>query len=165
MSLTRILKHLASPSWIVRRAFPPTVLRQIERTIARSERDHEGELRFVIEAGLDLRALLRGQSARARAIDIFSELRVWDTEHNSGILIYVQLIDRKVEVLADRGINARVPQEQWKELCGRMEQAFRRREFERGALDAIEQVTTLLRHHFPATAANVNELPDRPVVL
>lgn len=164
MSLKRILKHLASPSWIVRRAFPPEVLREIERAIARSERDHEGELRFAVEAGLDLQALLRGQTARQRAIEVFSELRVWDTEHNSGILIYVQMVDRKVEILADRGINARVPQEQWNEVCRRMERAFRRREFAPGTLEAIDQATALLRQHFPATPGNMNELPDRPVV-
>ena len=165
MSLKRTHKHLASPQWIVRRAFPPAVLREIESAIARSERDHQGELRFVVEAGLDLHALLRGQSARQRAIEVFSELRGWDTEHNSGILIYVQLVDHKVEVLADRGINARVPQEQWSAVCRRMEQAFRRREFAAGAIEAIEETTALLRQHFPATPGNINELPDRPVVL
>lgn len=165
MSLKRTLKHLASPQWSVGRAFPPALLQRIESAITASERDHQGELRFVVEAGLDLPALLRGQSARERAVEVFSELRVWDTEQNSGVLVYVQLIDRKVEILADRGINARVAQAQWDAVCRRMEQSFRGGDFARGALAAIEEITGLLRQHFPAEPGNINELPDRPVLL
>lgn len=165
MKLKRFLKHLLSPHWLVRRAFPPAVLQRIETAIADSERSHEGELRFVVEAGLDLPELLRGETARQRAVEVFSALRVWDTEHNSGVLIYVQLVDRKVEILADRGINARVGQAEWDAVCRRMEQAFRKRDFAAGALTAIDDISALLHRHFPPGNSNPNELPDRPVIL
>lgn len=165
MKLKRILKHLLVPHWIVRRAFPARTLSAVEAAIKASEQEHEGELRFVVEAGVDLMRLLRGQTARQRAVEVFSQLRVWDTERNSGVLIYVQMVDRKVEILADRGINARVEQRRWDEICHRMEQTFRAGRFEEGALAAIGETTALLRLHFPAGGANRNELSDRPVIL
>ncbi len=165
MNVKRILRHLLLPSWRVWRAFPRRVLQAIERAVAESEQRHDAELRFAVEAGLPLAVLLRGQSARQRAVEVFSQLRVWDTEHNSGVLIYVQLIDRKVEILADRGINALVPQVEWEAICRRVEQNYRKGEFEQGTLAAVEEITVRLARHFPPRAANPDELPNRPVVL
>ncbi len=165
MQIKRLLRHLMTPDWMARRAFPPDVLISIERAIAESERGHEGELRFAVEAGLPMAALLRDESARARAIEAFSALHVWDTAHDSGVLIYVQLVDRKMEIVADRGINARVGQEQWDAICRKMELAFRAGDFAAGALAAIAEINTLLCRHFPASGVNPNELPDRPVIL
>jgi uncharacterized membrane protein len=165
VNIKRLLKHLLTPDWMARRAFPPHVLASIERAIAQSESGHEGELRFAVEAGLALTALLRGASARERAIEAFSALRVWDTAHDSGVLIYVQLVDRKMEIVADRGISARVGQEQWGAICRKMEHSFRAGDFTGGALAAIAEINTLLCRHFPAHGANPNELPDRPVIL
>ena len=161
----RIVKHLFAPHWIVARAFPRRVLAAIEAAIRASEQSHDGELRFAVEGGLHPLPLARGQSARARAIELFSTLRVWDTEHNSGVLIYVQFIDRRIEIIADRGINARVGQGEWDAICRGMEAAFRLRKYEHGALDAIAQATLLLARHFPPQGGNPNELPDSPVVL
>ena len=141
------------------------MLARIEATVKQSEQQHRGELRFAIEADLDPRAVLRGITPRQRAIEVFSQLRVWDTEENSGVLIYVQLIDRDIEIVADRGINARVAQAEWDAICTRTESAFSEGRFEAGALAAIEEVTALLTRHFPARAANPNELSDKPVVL
>lgn len=165
MNLARIARHLVTPDWVARRHFPAAVLTRIGEAVGASERRHRGELRFAVEAGLDLPALLRGQSPRARAEEIFARLRVWDTEENSGVLIYVQLVDRRIEIVADRGISARVPQSEWDSICRGMEAAFRDRRFERGALQAIERITSLLVQHFPATGTNPNELPDKPMVL
>ena len=165
MGLTRIIRHLVLPDWWVRRPLSAAVRAAIERAIADSETSHRGELRFVAETDLPLRALLRGESARERAIEVFSRLGVWDTEENSGVLIYVQLVDRRVEILADRGINARVPQSEWDAICRRLEQAYRRSAFESGTVAAIGEISGLLRRHFPAAATNPNELPDRPLVL
>lgn len=165
MKLKRILRHLFLPQWSIGLAFPQRVRQAIEHAIAESEKRHDAELRFAVEAGLTLPALLRGQSARQRAVEVFSQLRVWDTEHNSGVLIYVQLVDRKVELLADRGINARVPQEEWNAICHRLEQRFRKGEFEQGTLAAIGEITEHLARHFPPREKNPNELPNRPVVL
>lgn len=165
MNFKRIFRHLFLPHWSIGLAFPKRVLNSIARAVAESEKRHDAELRFAVEAGLTLPALLQGQSARQRAVEVFSQLRVWDTEHNSGVLIYVQLVDRKVEILADRGVSALVPQVEWDAICRRLEQSYRRREFEQGTLAAIEEITTRLARHFPPREANPNELPDRPVIL
>lgn len=165
MNLRRVLKHLLAPQWIVHRAFPRAVLDRIEAAIRASEAEHRGEIRFAVEAGLDLLPLLKGVTPRERAIELFSQLRVWDTEENTGVLIYVQLVDRDIEIVADRGISARVPQVEWEAICRAMEEAFRAGRFEEGTLEGIQRITGLLAKLFPARAANPDELADRPVVL
>lgn len=165
MQLTRVLRHLVLPHWWVVRRFPRATLRAVEQSIAESERTHRGELRFVIEANLPAQSLWRGQSTRARAIELFSQLRVWDTEDNSGVLIYLQLIDRRVEIVADRGIDACVGQEFWGKVCRKMEAAFRAGRFETGAQAALSEITRALAEHFPAADSNPNELPDKPLLL
>jgi len=165
MKLGRIARHLLVPHWVALRPFPASVLGRIESAIGSSEVKHDGELRFAVEGGLHLASLWRGQSPRGRAIELFSQLRVWDTEHNSGVLIYVQLVDRTIEIVADRGINAKVDQASWDGICRRMEAAFGQRQFEQGALAAIDEVTALLARFFPTAGINPNELPDKPVVL
>lgn len=165
MALPRILRHLFAPPWIVRRAFPDRSMQAIEDAIGRSERGHRGELRFAAEAGLPFALLWRGAAARERAVELFSLLRVWDTAENSGVLIYVQLVDHRVELLADRGIDARVGHGAWEAICRTLEEAYRRGDFEAGTLAAIDDIGALLQQHFPAGAANPNELPDRPVRL
>jgi uncharacterized membrane protein len=163
--MLRIIKHLLIPDWWAQCGFDRRALGRIEAAVTQSERLHRGELRFAIEAGLDPRTLLRGVTPRQRAIDVFSQLRVWDTAENSGVLLYVQLIDRDIEIVADRGINACVAQAEWDAICTRMEAAFRERRFEAGVLAGISEVTSLLAHHFPAREANPNELSDQPAVL
>jgi uncharacterized membrane protein len=165
MSIKRIVKHLFAPHWIVARAFPRRTLTAIENAIRASERSHAGELRFAVEAGLHPLPVLRGQSARQRAHEVFSDLRVWDTEHNSGVLTYVQLVDRRIEIVADRGINAKVPQHAWDAICRRMEAAFKEGRYESGALTAIGEITALLAQHFPPLGDSPDELSDKPVVL
>lgn len=163
--MKRLLRHLFAPPWIVYQAFPRAALRRIEAAIRDSERSHSGELRFAVEAGLHLRALLRGVTARQRARQEFAELDVWDTEHNSGVLIYVQMVDRCVEIIADRGVAAKVAQPEWDAVCRHMEEAFRARQFEQGALLGIREITALLRRHFPPRGGNPDELGNKPVVL
>jgi uncharacterized membrane protein len=165
MNFARLMKHMLTPHWIVGGAFPRRTLDAIEQAIGNSEKTHDSELRFAVEAALHPLALTRGLTARQRAIQVFSELRVWDTQHNSGVLIYVQLADRRIEIVADRGISAKVPQEQWDAVCRRMEDAYRKREFEQGTLTGIAEITRLLATHFPPLADNPNELSDAPVVL
>jgi len=165
MDLARVLKHLVVPGWVARRAFPAAVLARIEDAVRESERTHRGELRFVAEGDLDLLPLLRGLTARERALEVFAGLGVWDTAENSGVLVYVQLVDHRIEIVADRGIAARVAQSEWDAVCRRMETAFRGGDYEGGALAGIREITALLARHFPPGAANPDELPDRPVVL
>ena len=165
MQIKRILRHLATPHWTVRRVFPKALLERIGQAVTASEKTHGGELRFAVEGGLELGALMRGQSPRSRALELFSRLRVWDTEQNCGVLIYVQLVDRKLEIVADRGVSALVPTEEWRAICVRMERAFGRGQFEAGSLAALEEVTRLLQAHFPVRGSRPNELPDQPLVL
>jgi len=165
MNLKRTFKHLFAPDWLLYRAFPRAALKRIEAAIKQSEAVHRGELRFAVEAGLHLVPLLRGVTPRQRARQVFAQLNVWDTEHSSGVLIYVQLMDRRIEILADRGISAKVEQAAWDAVCRRMEDAFRSRRFEQGVLDGIREITVLLGRHFPAHRVNPNELLDKPVVL
>src|SRR5437764_5727423 len=117
MSIKRIAKHLLEHRWRVRKVFPPRVLAEIERAIKAGEATHSGQVRFVVEGALDGAPLLRNQSARARALDVFSHLRIWDTAHNNGVLIYLLVADRTVEILADRGIDAKVDKAEWENIC------------------------------------------------
>jgi uncharacterized membrane protein len=165
MSVGRILRHLIPPAWTVRRAFPAHSLEAIRGAIAQSETGHSGEIRFAVEHALDLRDLLRNLSARERAIHVFSQLRVWDTEHNNGVLVYLLLADRDVEIVADRGIHARVGAQGWEAICRQMEAAFGAGRFEAGVLDGIQAIDAHLRRHFPSAGGGENELPDRPLVL
>ncbi|MGH8503432.1 MAG: TPM domain-containing protein [Gammaproteobacteria bacterium] len=161
----RWLKHLFSGAWQVRRAFPPRAMRAIEAAIRECETSHRGEIRFAVEAGLDIEALIRGQTARQRAIEVFSELRVWDTQRNNGVLIYLLLADHDVEIVADRGIDGQVGAEGWQEICTNMETMFQAGRFEDGVRAGIQAVSRHLARHYPARGDDHNELPDAPVVL
>jgi uncharacterized membrane protein YgcG len=165
MGIKRIGKHLIEHRWRVRRIFPPSVLAAIERTIKAAEATHSGQVRFVVEGALDGAPLFRGQSARERALDVFSHLRIWDTAHNNGVLIYLLLADRDVEIVADRGIDAKVGTANWKKICKAMEADFRAGDFEGGVIRGIEAVSKQLAVHFPSQGGGNNELPDAPVVI
>ncbi len=165
MSIKRIGKHLLLNRWRVRRAFPRQALANIEKAIKTSEAVHAGQVRFAVEGALDGRPLFKNQPARDRAIDVFADLRLWDTKQRNGILIYLLLADRDVEIVADRGMADRVPQAEWESICRAMEAEFRARNFEGGVLKGIAAVTQLLAKHFPAAGKQGNELPDAPVVL
>ena len=165
MNFGRILRHLFGLPGAVARAFPPAAMSAIEKAIARGEDEHRGEIRFAAEATLDPGALFSGRSARQRAIDVFSELRIWDTEENNGVLIYLLLADHDVEIVADRGLNAKVGAGEWEQICHRMEAAFAQGDFQRGALDGVREISALLTRHYPARLGDRNELPDRPAIL
>lgn len=165
MNITRILRHLLMTHWQVKRAFPRDALLTIEQTIATCEMEHRGEICFAIEGALPSTALFNGQSARDRAIDVFSQLRTWDTEHNNGVLIYVLLADRDVEIVADRGAHAKVGSQEWQAICAKMEAAFRHGAYCSGATTGIQAVAQHLTQHFPSDGSSPNELPNTPVVL
>jgi uncharacterized membrane protein len=165
MGIRRIGKHLLEHRWRVRRSFPPDVLAAIERAIKAGEATHSGQVRFVVEGALDGAPLFRNQSARERALDIFSHLRIWDTAHNNGVLIYLLLADRDVEIIADRGIDARVGAAGWEKICKAMESEFRAGNFKSGVIKGIEAVSRQLATHFPRQGGGRNELPDTPVVM
>ena len=143
MNFKRVIQHLSSGRTAVRRAFPRPALDAIERAISDTEVQHDGQIRFAVEAALDVIPLLAGQSARERAIEIFSSLRVWDTAHNNGVVIYLLLADRDVEIVADRGVHARLSNEIWETICQEMEAAFREGKFEQGVIAGIHRISQL----------------------
>ncbi len=165
MSIKRIARHLVQHHWRAKQIFPQAVLDRIEQAIKRGEATHSGQVRFVVEGALDGRPLFRNQPARERALDVFSHLRIWDTAHNNGVLIYLLLADRDVEIIADRGIDAKVGAEGWETICRAMEAEFRSGRFERGVISGIEAVSHELAKHFPKQGPHANELPDAPVVM
>ena len=165
MGIRRIGRHLLAHRWRERRVFPPKVLAAIEAAIKAGEATHSGQVRFVVEGALDGGPLFRNQPARERALDIFSHLRIWDTAHNNGVLIYLLLADRDVEIVADRGIDAKVGRAGWEKICTEMEADFRTGNFERGVIKGIEAVSREMAKHFPRTGSGPNELPDAPVVI
>ncbi|HEY6240868.1 MAG TPA: TPM domain-containing protein [Burkholderiales bacterium] len=165
MRFKRLMRHLFTDHWSVRRAFPPAAMRAIEKAVGEEERRHGGQVRFAIEVSLPLSELLRGVQSRERAVEWFGRLGVWDTEHNSGVLIYLLLADRRVEIVADRGIHSKVGTAAWEAICGEMQREFARGEFERGVVIGVRAVSDLLAAHFPRSGESPNELSDKPVVL
>ena len=165
IDLRRKVRHLITDSRSVRRLLPAASLANIHRTIAAGEARHDGEVRFCIEAALPWSYLRRNASARERAVMLFSKLRVWDTERNTGVLLYILLADKAVEIVADRGIANRVETEEWAAICRDLSRAIRAGGAEEGVSQALGRINELLAQHFPPRADNPNELPDSPVVL
>ena len=160
----RILKHRWLDERDAVRALGAQGLARIQQRVQASERRHTGEIRVCVEAGLPMSYLWRGASARERAVAMFGKLRVWDTEANNGVLIYLLLAEHAIEIVADRGLNRHVDAQRWQAILGAMRNAFRAGQFEAGLNDAIDAVDALLRQHFPMHAAHAdkNELPDAP---
>lgn len=165
MQWWRLIRHLVAADWSVRRAFPPAAMRAIRDRIGEQEKRHGGELRFAVEASLPLAHLWRGQDARSRAVELFGQLRVWDTEYNSGVLIYLLLADKRVEIIADRGIHNKVGDAAWEAICGDMRRSFAAGRFEQGVSSGVAAISDLLAAHYPPAAEDANELPNEPLVL
>jgi uncharacterized membrane protein len=169
MQIGRLIRHATATHWRTRMLFSRATLDAIEQAIARAERTHAGEIRFAIETALPPLHVLNGMAPRARAHDVFAHLRVWDTVHNNGVLIYVQLADRAVEIVADRGFEGRVSPAEWEAVCRLMEEHYRAGRFEAGSIAGVDAVGSLLRRHFPPGSGPVeqslNQLPDRPTLL
>ncbi|HMA10717.1 MAG TPA: TPM domain-containing protein [Steroidobacteraceae bacterium] len=163
--LHRVLRHLLTPQWVVRRHYPPALMEEIQRRIADLERHHPGELRFVVEHALEPADLLAGLTPRERALEVFGLLRVWDTEHNNGVLVYVLHAEHAVEIVADRGLARQVGQAEWDAACRQVETHFRAGRFREGALAAVDAAARLLEQHFPPRKGGRNELPDQPLLL
>jgi uncharacterized membrane protein len=161
----RLLRHVVTDHLSVKRAFPPAALARIEQAITAGERMHRGQVCFAVEGALPPLRVLRKLTPRERALEVFGLLRVWDTEENAGVLIYLLLADRDVEIVADRGIDREVPAGAWQAICARMEAAFRDARLVEGVVVGIEEIAALLAAHFPRVGAAANELPDKPVVL
>ncbi len=165
--VTRLIKHRLWDERDARRALPAAALDRLQARCAGSEGRHSGEIRLCVEAGLPLSYLRQRLSARDRAITLFGKLRVWDTEHNNGVLVYLLLAERAIEIVADRGLDRQVPQAEWQALIAPMRQAFQAGRFEDGLNQAIDALNAKLVQHFALAPgqANPNELPDRATLL
>jgi len=162
----RVLRHLVSDHRTVRRAFPPEAMDRIEQAIAAGEKTHRGQVCVAIESALHAGRVAKRLTPRERALEVFGLLRVWDTEENCGVLIYVLLADHAVEIVADRGIHRRVGDDAWSQICRSMENAYAAGRFADGMVEGVTAVSSLLAKHFPRDGtAGPNELSDRPVVL
>ena len=163
----RFVTHCWLDASDAHRALGAGTLERLQERVRQSELRHTGEIRLCVEAGLPLGDLWRRVTARERAIALFSTLRVWDTEHNNGVLIYLLLADRAIEVVADRGLARHVPPGQWRDIVQGLGEAFRAGRHEQGLSAAVDRIDALLARHFPATAGaqNPNELPDGPAVM
>ena len=174
-TIARFFRHLISNPWQVKHHFSEQALQNIEAAITESEAKHTGEIRFVVELGLHPFEILSKKSPRVRAIELFSHLNIWNTERNNGVLIYLLLADRDVEIVADRGIDKPIGYDRWDVICHGIEVLFRRGEFEAGVLQGIAEVNKALEAHFPVKSIKnkrkrsvqrkKNELPDKPLIL
>ena len=167
MKIARWFRHWFTTPLAVKRAFPPAALARIEQAIDAAEQGHSGEIRFAVESALPWSYLKRDAPARERALMVFAQLRVWDTENNNGVLIYVELADHSIEIVADRGIARQVEPEHWQRLAAQMRDRFRSGAFEAGVTEVVAQVAQRLRAHYPLDDArpNPDELTNRPVIL
>ena len=165
MQFTRVLRHLFATHWGTRRRFTREVLARIEQALQRTESRHAGELRFAVETAFDLPELWYGITPRQRALQLFGHLGVWDTAGNNGVLIYLLMADRNVEIIADRAVAARVTQAEWDAVCRDMEDHFRSGRFAEGSEAGIAAVGGLLAKHFPGRGGDRDEQPNQPVLL
>ena len=170
MRLKRFLKHRWVSETTIRQALPPELLQRLEQRVGASERRHSGEIRMCVETSLPLHYLYRDAPTsvlvRDRAIELFSELRVWDTANNNGVLIYLLMVEQEIEVVADRGLSPWMNSADWKRIIADISAAFRRNDYEGGLTNALEDVSAVLVQHFPVSVGetNPNELPDAPIV-
>jgi uncharacterized membrane protein len=165
MHLGRFLRHTLMHPMKAARAFPPPTLDAIQREVAAQEKTHRGEICVVIEAELTSTQLWHDVDSRRRAREIFASRGVWNTDENNGVLIYVLLAEKRVEIVADRGITARVGPNEWQAICREMEGFFAGGRFEEGAIAGVRGVAQLLEKEFPGHGSKPNELPDRPQLI
>ena len=165
LMMKRWLSHLSTTHFTLRRCFPPEVLAAIDAAITASEQQHQAEIRFAVETALPVGHLWRGVGCRERAQEIWSLLGMADTAARNGILVYVLLAERDIEIVADIGFSERLAEPLWAEICGEMSAAFRNGDYGPGSVQAIGRLNELAVAHFPARPGDRNELPNAPFVL
>ena len=165
MQLRRLFRHWLQGLQPAKKLLPPAALEQIESEVQAAERTHEGEIRVAVESALSFQLLWRDISARDRALQAFASLGVWDTRHNNGVLIYVLLADKAIEIVADRGIAEHIPASEWQGLCDEVSERFRQGDPASGCFVAVRSVGRRLARFFPATGGDGDELPNQPVLL
>ncbi len=164
-TFSRLIRHLSTTTADGRRAFPEQTLKTIEETITAGEKRHRAEVRMVIEPSLSSQAVLNGMSPRDRARELFSHYRVWDTEENCGVLLYINLADHQVEIVADRGVGREVAAKEWHAVCRTITEGFASGSYHDSVIAALDQLNRLLEKHYPDDGSSRNQLPDKPVML
>ena len=171
--LKTTIKHLWLDASDAKAALPPEMLQRLAKRVEASEGRHTGQIRIYVEAALPMSYLWRlGNNCpmksliRQRAVMVFGKLRLWDLDANNGVLIYLQLAEHAIEIVADRGVNRQVSAQDWQAMTDRMSAAFRAGHFEDGLTQAIREVSAVLVAHFPALPNSklFNEHPDEPVL-
>ena len=160
----RILSNLFLPRSALGRRFPSHALTAIEEAIEASEKLHRAEIRVAVEVALDVREMWRVRSVRERALEVFTDLGVWDTRERNGVLIYVLLAERDVEIVADSGFDGRVEESEWLAVCRVIGREFEAGRWRDGVLRGIEAIGVLLSREFPPAQSNPNEQQNRPAV-
>jgi len=164
-TLSRLIRHLTTTTGLGRRAFPAETLKAIEEAITDGEKLHRAEVRVIVEPALTMFAVMNGVTPRERARELFAHYGVWDTEENCGVLVYINLADHQVEIVADRGIGRTVAAQDWQAICRTMTQGFARGDYHDSTLAALAQLNALLQEHYPDDGSARNQLADRPVML
>ena len=163
--IIRFFRHILTTRASGKHAFPTASLEAIENRIAQGEKTHRAEVRVIIEPAMPVNAILDRMTPRERALELFGRYGIWDTQENNGILVYINLADRQVDIIADRGIAAKVGETEWQNICAIMTFGFAQGHFQESTLTALSAINTLLQQHFPAAGTRENVLPDRPILL
>ena len=161
----RLFKHLFTIKAAAKRAFPPETLKAVEAAIAEGEKTHRAEVRLIVEHCLPMGAVLARLRPRQRAIELFGRYRIWDTEENCGVLVYVNMADRVVEIVPDRAVMRLITRDEWRAVCDTMTSGFAQGNFRDSTIAALNQLNALLQTHYPAGKPHANQLPNQPVVL
>ena len=164
-TFSRLIRHFCTTTATGRRAFPASTLKAIEEAIAEGEKHHRAEVRVIVEPALNTQSVLNGMTPRERARELFAQYGVWDTEENCGVLVYVNLADHQVEIVADRGIGRVIAAQDWQAVCRTMTQGFARGDYHNSTLAALAQINALLEEHYPDDGSTRNQLSDQPVML
>jgi uncharacterized membrane protein len=164
-TFSRLVKHFCTTTAAGRRAFPASTLKAIEDAIEEGEKHHRAEVRVIVEPALSAQTVLNGMTPRERARELFAQYGVWDTEENCGVLVYVNLADHQVEIVADRGVGRVIAAQDWQAVCRTMTQGFARGDYHNSTLAALAQINALLQEHYPDDGSMRNQLSDQPVML
>lgn len=162
---SRALRHLCTTRYSGKKAFPCATLTAIQQAIADGESLHRAEIRLIVEPSLELSEIFAGVSSRQRAHELFSQYRIWDTEENAGILIYIELADHQVEIVADRGIAGLIPNHHWHAICKTMTEGFAQGKYHDSVLQGLQQLNAVLQEHFPEQDRQANQLSNKPILL
>lgn len=162
-SLARLFRQLIFVPCLHNTWLTKEVKNRLTDAISEAEQGHQGEIRLIIENHLPIGSAYR-QDSLSRAVDLFGLYKVWDTSHNTGILVYVNLCEHSLQIIADRGIDGKAHND-WQALCDQALTKFKQKQFEQGLTELIAHLGKILNTHYPSDDISGNELPNRPIYL